>query len=406
MAARRSPSSPQPHDDVGRHGAPSPDQTTGATTIGVIGCGDILYRSVLPALHIAGESLRVVGCCDPDGARLRRATDALAQLSPGARGYDHLAQLLAAERLDGVLNLTPAPLHAEVTQVALESGIHVYSEKPLASTPDAAWSLARLADERDVRLQCAPAIMAAPRFRWLKQIVAERRLGKPTLAVGQYANLGPAAIDDYRGNPAVHYGSDVGPLVDQGVYVLHAMTGLLGRARRVQALAAQAIPVRRVRCGHTKAEAVKLECNDHILIHLELEDGILGQVLSSFAVPATRARALEIHLTEGSIGLDDWQDANRSIDVFRDDEHGLAGWVDDLPAGRFAAPTNDLVAVGVLHFIAVLSGRESSLLPAAHACHVLEIIDAVNISIRERSQVAIAPTPEHRQGDARATEAR
>jgi predicted dehydrogenase len=81
----------------------------------------------LPAL--AGvEGVEVVALADPDAECLTRA----ARQRPRARGHrDHLA-LLAAGGLDAVAICVPTRAHAEVALAALEAGVHVLLEKPLA----------------------------------------------------------------------------------------------------------------------------------------------------------------------------------------------------------------------------------------------------------------------------------
>src|SRR2546425_278754 len=67
-----------------------------------------------------------------DGAAARAAA-AVANWSPGPVAYQDLDSMLAAGGLDAVVNLTPAPLHGSVNQAVLDAGLHLYSEKPLAS---------------------------------------------------------------------------------------------------------------------------------------------------------------------------------------------------------------------------------------------------------------------------------
>ena len=130
--------------------------------------------------------------------------------------------------------------------MSLRAGKHVFSEKPLAANLADAQATIDLACERGLTLLCAPAVMATNRFRWLKAQLDSGWLGRPTLAVGQMANMGPAAWRDYKGDPAVFYGPEVGPALDTGVYILHAITGLLGPARRVEAFGGISIPQRNV----------------------------------------------------------------------------------------------------------------------------------------------------------------
>lgn len=202
--------------------------------IGVIGCGDVAFSSYLPGLSTMLDRLRVAACFDILAERAERA----AALYSDARAYTDYDTFLQHPGLDAVLNLTPAPLHYKITDAALRAGLHVYSEKPIASSLDEARALIDLAREQERMLLCAPGTMVTQRLRWLKDILADERMGRPTLATAQIAGMGPAAWRQYSGAPAVFYSETVGPLIDTGVYLLHAITGLFGPAQRVQALAA------------------------------------------------------------------------------------------------------------------------------------------------------------------------
>lgn len=350
--------------------------------LGVIGCGDVAFRSYLPGLvSIAGEA-RVVACFD---VRLERAQRAAA-LFESARAYGDLSELLAHEGLQAVINLTPAPLHGEVNAAALEAGLHVYSEKPLANSVEEARALIEQARRADRKLLSAPGVMVTGRFRWIKQLLESGRLGRPTLATAQIAGMGPAAWRSYTGDPAVFYGASVGPLVDTGVYLLHAITGLLGPARRVQAFGGIAIPQRTSHVSGSEGQTIAVETNDHMLLHLDLGENTFAQVLSSFAVPRSKAPVMEVHCTDGSvsIGPAQWYDGNGPTDVYlRDDsELGVDGWMPGVTPTQ-SVQLSDMVAAGAAHFVACLAGKEEPKLTAEHACHVLEIMLKSQQSVRE-----------------------
>ncbi|HEU4321998.1 MAG TPA: Gfo/Idh/MocA family oxidoreductase [Roseiflexaceae bacterium] len=350
--------------------------------LGVIGCGDVAFASYLPGLGGMLDRLNVAACFDIRAERAERA----AALYPNAQAYTDYAAFLAHPGMEAVLNLTPAPLHYEITTAALRAGKHVYSEKPLASRLEDARALIEQARASGLLFLCAPGTVVTPRMRWLKGLLDERRLGRPTLATAQIAAMGPAAWRQYTGDPAVFYSPSVGPLIDNGVYLLHAITGLFGPARRVQALGAIAIPQRKVLIPERYGETVEVSANDHMLLHLDFGDATFAQVLSSFAVARSKAPALEVHCTQGSvsISLESWYMPDGPIDIYRSDDsiHGIEGWVQQarLP-GR--AQSRGTLVDGLSHFVGCLEGRETPALTPEHALHVLEIMLAAERSARE-----------------------
>jgi predicted dehydrogenase len=241
-----------------------------------------------------------------------------------------------------------------------------------------------MARERGVLLLVAPAVMATQRFRWLRDVVASEKLGRATLATGHFGNLGPAAWREYTGDPRVHYGEGVGPLVDQGVYLLHAMTGLLGPVRRLQAMATIAMPQRTVTGGPHIGEHITLEAPDHVLLQLEFERGVLGHVLSSFAIPGTRAPLFELHFERGSVSIKDDPplSANGTVSISLRDESdlGIEGWLDGVAPSAAPSAVSDLIGAGVEHFLVCLGGAAEPLLTAEDGAHVLQVIEAAEAS--------------------------
>jgi predicted dehydrogenase len=317
-----------------------------------------------------------VACCDPQPGAAERAVDTVRSWSPSAEAFANLEAMLHGVQPDAAINLTPAPMHAEVTLACLEAGAHVYSEKPIASTLAEADRLIQTASDASVMLLCAPATAATRRFRWLGEIVASHRYGRLTLAV------------------AHHAGPGVGPVIDHGIYRLHGMTALMGPVRRVQAMGAIGKPQRVVRGGPLTGTTMRVTAPDHVLINLEFASGGLGQLLASFGTASTLAPWLELHFTEATISFPgDQYDKDAPASLYLDDESplGLEGWVHGI---RPPPPAEErpVVETGVAHFVACLRGEETPVLTAEHARHVLDIILKAYDSIRDGSSHATETT--------------
>ena len=363
--------------------------------VGIVGCGDVAHRWYLPALASLRDVVEITACCDAGTDKAERATAAVADWSPAATPYTDLDRMLADERLDAVFNLTPAPAHGPVTRSALEAGLHVYSEKPIASSLAEADELIELARERGRHLLCAPAVAVTRRFRWLAEIVASDRFGRLTLAVTHHADPGPASWREYTGDPTVFYGSGVGPLVDHGIYRLHGLTMLMGAVRRVQAMGSIGLPTRVVRGGPLAGRTIEVTTPDHMLINLEFGSGAIGQVLASFGTPATQAPWLELHFERATIsfGSDSRYDRHVGPSIYVDDDGplGLEGWTHGIQPPPPGDPL-DLVEMGAAHFIAVLRDEEAPVLTAEHARHVLEIMLAASASIDDGASHQVSTT--------------
>jgi predicted dehydrogenase len=205
------------------------------------------------------------------------------------------------------------------------------------------------------------------------------------------ANMGPASWRDYKGDPAVFYSPSVGPALDLGVYLLHAITGLFGPARRVEAFGGICIPQRNVLIPGREGQVIDVAAPDHLLIHLDFGDNRFAQVLSSFATPRSKAPVLEIHAAGGTVSMSQeaWYEPDAPVDVWQRDERpdGQERWEDVQPVGPSRAA--HLIEAGPEHFVAVLAGSEPPILTAEAAAHVLEIILAASQSIDEGRAIAV-----------------
>jgi myo-inositol 2-dehydrogenase / D-chiro-inositol 1-dehydrogenase len=95
--------------------------------IGIAGLGRMGRRHATNlAQRVQGAEL--VAGCSPLAEELAWARDTLGV----AHGYADYALLLAHPGLDAVFLVTPTTLHADQIIAALDAGVHVFSEKPLA----------------------------------------------------------------------------------------------------------------------------------------------------------------------------------------------------------------------------------------------------------------------------------
>jgi predicted dehydrogenase len=382
---------------------------TSKLRVAIVGCGDVLYRSYLPPLAALADRAEIVGCDSRTMRSAELAAEAVGGWSPDVVAFDDLDRMLESTHPDAVFNLTPGPAHAEVTAACLEAGAHVFSEKPLASNLADADRLIELARSRDRLLLCATASASTRVVRWLREIIDSGVLGRPTLAVGQIGNMGPAEWREYTGDASVFYHSGVGPVFDVGIYRLHEMTALLGPVRRVQSMGAISIPERSILAGMRAGETTAVTTPDHVLLNLEFDGGALGQLLATFAMPATQAPWLEVHLTGGTISMTgDPFAADGPASIFARPAAVASIEVAAAGTGPFAAPLVEgwnhgltsparpdqfpLIGRGVEHFLACVAGEEQPILTAEHARHVLEIILAAYDSIADGRTRALRTT--------------
>lgn len=116
----------------------------------------------------------VAAFCDPDDSRL---ADTQA-LFPQARYYRSQAEMLAVEQLDIVAQATPHFLHAPLAIEALEAGLHVVVEKPMATTAGDCAAMIAAAQRSGKVLTVYHNRRLDPWFLAARQLVESGRLGK------------------------------------------------------------------------------------------------------------------------------------------------------------------------------------------------------------------------------------
>lgn len=97
--------------------------------VGVIGCGRIARGVHLPLLA-AMPGAQVSAIADPD-ANNRMAASSMV---PSARAFESSTALLGAGGVEAVVICLPSYLHASCAVAAFQAGLHVYVEKPLATS--------------------------------------------------------------------------------------------------------------------------------------------------------------------------------------------------------------------------------------------------------------------------------
>lgn len=98
--------------------------------------------------------------------------------------------------LDGVVVATSAASHFELARAALNSGKHVFVEKPLTTSVEEAEELCRLAEENRKVLMVGHLLLYHPVVRHIKEVIDSGRLGDLYYAYSTRVNLGRIRRDE------------------------------------------------------------------------------------------------------------------------------------------------------------------------------------------------------------------
>jgi predicted dehydrogenase len=294
---------------------------SGDLRIGVIGVGWAGQRHVEACDALPG--VRVVGLAGLE----EPVRHALATRYRIEREVDGWEELLDVADLDAVSIAVPTFLHAPIAIAALERGLHVLCEKPIARNADEADAMVRAARSADRVLDVAFNHRQRGDIHELKAAIDAGRLGRPYYTKAWWLRrTGIPTMGSWFTRSELAGG---GPLVDIGVHVLDYSLHLLGNPeiRAVSAstydlLAATGFGVN-PDSDKTAATAERaFDVEDLASVFMRLSDGGTLLVEASWA---THRRAgdefgITLYGTEGGAELivDDYEPVG-SLRIFGDD---------------------------------------------------------------------------------------
>jgi predicted dehydrogenase len=353
--------------------------------VGVVGCGDIAYRSYLPVLTQHSKA-QVTAVCDALPDRAKAAAEAFGI----AAHYGDYEQFLREADVEAVVILTINPAHAANTLASLRAGKHVCCEKMLAGTVAEADEIIAEADRRRLKLVVAPAVLLDAATQRVVELIQSGAIGKPTLVRGSAAGAGPATYWGYRSDPSWFYASGTGPMRDNGVYPLTTITGVLGPARRVTALVGTAVPEVKLYVGPRAGETVKVESPDNYVVLLDYGDGTFANVDASYVVHGQRPRPTEFFGSKGAVSLwSAWHEGAR-VELYHDDPQlGVGGW---LPASRPNLGKDWTFGWAASHLVDCVAEDKEVVVSAKHHRHVMEIMEKAEQSSRDGRTLDLTTT--------------
>jgi predicted dehydrogenase len=345
--------------------------------LAITGCGSV-SNSYLPILA-AAPHVELVSCCDilPERAKMQSEKFNIPNHYPG------LDEMLKGPKFDLMLTLADMQVHGELNRKALNNGVNVWSEKPLANTYKEGVELVALAKERGLRIWGAPVVVESPQFAFMSKSIQEGKLGKVAAAHANYGHEGP----DWS---SFFYEKLGGSMPDLAVYNMTTITGLLGPAISVVAMLNIITPTRKI---HEKGE-ITVEEEDNAMVLLEHASGALSHIQSGFNYynPHGHSGEGETKATVSIVGNRgnihmigyDWDPVSVELTSKKEDnpyEYTTGIFAND--KGNYEWPMGASLVANTL-----LTGKEP-LLTVEHSLHVLEIIEAARKSQETGSRIPL-----------------
>jgi len=197
--------------------------------VGIVGCGRI-SKNHFGSIEKHADHLELAAVCEIDNARLAEH-----QEHYGVPGYRNLEQMLEETDLDLVSVCTPSGLHpGQVIQCA-NAGIHVLTEKPMATRWQDGLHMVRACDEAKVRLFVVKQNRSNSTLQLLKRAVEE----------GRFGHIYMVHLNVFWARPQEYYDSakwrgtwelDGGAFMNQASHYVDLLDWLIGPIASVQAM--------------------------------------------------------------------------------------------------------------------------------------------------------------------------
>jgi predicted dehydrogenase len=311
---------------------------------GMVGAGAIA-QSYSQSFTMTDKA-RLVAVCD---VRLE-AAEAVASVHQ-ANGYADLRQMLDRETLDGVIVCTPPNTHAELCVTAMEAGLHVLCEKPLALDSASARRMLDTADECDVKFTMASKFRYVDDVLKAKAIVTSGILGEIVLFENTFAGHVDMS-SRWNSNPQISGG---GVLIDNGTHSVDIVRYLLGPLTEVQAVEGKRIQ--------------DLEVEDTVRVFLRTERNEVANIDLSWSLNKQSPYYISIYGTEGTV-LVGWKESKYRRNS--DQDWIIFGKGYD----KFEAFRNQIE-----NFSAAIVGEETLRIKPADAIASVEVVEAAYDSL-------------------------
>lgn len=251
--------------------------------VGLIGCGKVgqIHAAALKTL----DEAKFVAACDASSERAQAFATKF-----GVRPFTDMAAML--REVEAVVIGTPHPMHAEPAVRALDAGVHVLVEKPMAATLADCDAMLSASHRSGATLGVISQRRFLPPAQRMKQAIDAGKIGAPALGVFIQYSWRDASYyqsDPWRGRWDTEGG---GVLVNQSPHQLDLLLWFMGPAAEVTGYWAN--------LNHPTVEV-----DDTAVASIRFQNGGLGSIATSLSQKPGIYTKVHIHGRNGaSVGVE------------------------------------------------------------------------------------------------------
>ncbi|MED3932218.1 Gfo/Idh/MocA family oxidoreductase [Priestia megaterium] len=257
--------------------------------IGVIGCGSIAQHRHLPEYKM-NEQVELVAVCD---INTERANSVAQQY--GVKAYTNYEELLASSTVEAVSVCTPNYLHAPISVAALNSGVHVLCEKPMATSEEEAKAMIEAAKINGKKLMIGHNQRFVASHQKARELIEKGEIGKIYSFRTAFGHGGPEgwSVD---GKDSWFFKKDeafIGAMGDLGVHKTDMLRYILNE---------EIVEVGAFVESNAKDFA---NVDDNAVCVLKTESGIIGTLAASWAYNGKEDNSTIVYGEKGILRLED-----------------------------------------------------------------------------------------------------
>ena len=244
--------------------------------VALVGLGNYSRGELGPALKLT-QHCRLAGVVTGSHGKGAKWAKEYGFPEQNIYNYETMHQMADNPDIDIVYVVTPNGLHAQHCIAAAKAGKHVICEKPMASTVAECDAIIAACQAAKVRLSVGYRLHFDPYHQELMRLAREQDFGPFTKMSGGFSFV-------MNGRPwrAIRQFSGGGPLMDLGIYVIHASC-MAANGVAPLAVTAQETPKTRPEIFQDVEETISWQ--------LEFPGGATGKGITSYAQGANDFRA-------------------------------------------------------------------------------------------------------------------
>lgn len=347
--------------------------------IGLVGAGNIAKVHLESYKQV--ENAQIIAVCDFNEKVLKDTSEQYGI----EKTYSSLTEMINSEELDAVDVCVWNCHHAECTIEALNAGLHVLCEKPMATNAKEAQDMINAAKKNNKLLMIGFVMRFGEEGIVAKDFIDNDYLGDIYYSKATYLRK-HGAPGGWFTDKSLSAG---GPVIDLGVHVIDLTRYLMGKPKALSVFASTDDSLKNRKNLKTEVEwkpdaatdADLYDVEDFCVAMIKYEGNKTTLLETSYSINAESVTNTQLYGTKGGMVVDPIK-----MKIYTEVNDYLADITPDIANRKNA---KDLFVTEMEHFVNCALGKEECIATAEDGLEIMKIIDAIYESARTGHEVII-----------------